>query len=260
MRSRQVIDGHIVQRPNRVLWLAEAIRAPRELAAFWATFPVLALGPRGDGHPVLVLPGLLADDESTAPLRAIIAARGLRAVPWEMGPNVGPSAQILTAVPGRIEQLHERSGQTVSLVGWSLGGMLAREFARRCPEHVRDVVTLGSPFRLRAGDRPDLTYAGGVYRALRPLRDASLEDLPRELARAGVPCPSTSIYSRTDGVVPWRACLEAVGPTHENVEVPASHSGLGFNPLAVAVVLDRLVQPEGEWGPYAGPTPARARV
>ena len=256
--SSRIIDGRLVRRQGRALWLAEFASAPQELAAFAAAFPALAAGRRGDGHSVLVLPGLLAGDASTAPLRAIIDARGLRAVQWGLGPNVGPTAEILTAVPLRIEELHERSGQTVSLVGWSLGGILARAFARRCPEHVRDVVTLGSPFRLRPGDRVGLTGVGEIYRALRPLHDPIGADLAREAARGGLPCPSTSIYSRSDGVVPWRACLDTADARHENVEVGASHLGLGVNPLAVSVVWDRLVQREGEWRPYAGPDRAMA--
>lgn len=250
--SERLIEDQRVRRPSRALWWAEFARAPQELAAFYATFAGLALGPRGDGHPVLVLPGMLADDTSTAPLRAAVAARGLPAFGWRMGPNLGPTAQVLGAIPQRLRQLHERHGQPASLVGWSLGGILAREFARRCPEHVRDVVTLGSPFRLRASDPPELSnVVGEIYQALRPLHDPSLEGLPRESVRDRVPCPATSIYSRSDGVVPWRACLDVVDATHENVEVPASHCGLGINPLAVAVVLDRLVQPAGRWRPYA---------
>lgn len=256
--SSTIIDDRLVRRPGRALWLAELARAPQELAAFAAAFPALAVGQHGDGHPVLVLPGLLSGDASTEPLRAVIGARGLQAVPWGLGPNVGPTAEVLTAVPRRIEELHERSGQTVSLVGWSLGGILARAFARRCPEHVRDVVTLGSPFRLRPGDGPGLTNVGEIYRAMRPLHDPGSADPAGEAARGGLPCPSTSIYSRSDGVVPWRACLDTADARHENVEVVASHLGLGVSPLPVSVVLDRLVQREGQWRPYAGPARAMA--
>ena len=252
MSTSEIIDGQRIERPSRALFMSEWIRAPHELAAFYLAYPLLAMGPRGDGHPVLVLPGMLADDATTEPLRRIIAARGLRAFPWQLGPNVGPAREIMTAIPRRIAQLHERSGQTVSLVGWSLGGVLAREFARQCPEHVRDVVTLGSPLRLRASDPPDLTTVGRIYQALRPLHDPRFVDAPRETAHPQLPCPSTSIYSRSDGVVPWRACVDDADATHENVEVVASHCGLGVNPAPVTVVLDRLVQPGGEWRPYAG--------
>jgi hypothetical protein len=258
MPSTEIIDGQLIRRPSGTLFLSEWIRAPQELVAFYATFALLAAGRRGDGHPVFVLPGMLADDASTEPLRAIIGARRLTAVSWDMGPNVGPSRRIMTAIPRRIAQLHEQYGQTVSLVGWSLGGMLAREFARRCPEHVRDVVTLGSPLRLRASDPPDLTNVGAIYQALRPLHDPRFMDPPRETAHPQVPCPSTSIYSRSDGVVPWRACVDDADATHENVEVAVSHCGLGVSPLSVSVVLDRLVQREGEWRPYAPVGRARA--
>ena len=241
-------DRPRIRRPHRWLSLAEPVRAPQELAAFYAAFPFLALGRRGDGHPVLVLPGMLAGDASTRPLRRVIAARGLQAVPWRMGRNLGPSPEVLAAIPRRIGELHRESGRTVSLVGWSLGGVLAREFARRCPQHVRDVITLGSPLRLQPAGRAHATGAGQVYQALRPLHDPDFAGRAREAGR--VPCPSTSIYSRSDGVVPWQASIDDVDDRHENVEVVASHCGLGVSPVAVAVVLDRLTQPEGAWRPY----------
>jgi hypothetical protein len=257
----QRIDHQPARPPSRALWLAEFVRAPYELAGFYAAFAGLAHGRRGDGHPVLVLPGLLADDVSTAPLRAAIAARGLVAVPWRMGPNLGPTPEVLRAVPRRLAELHEQFGTPVSIVGWSLGGILAREFARRSPEHVRQVVTLGSPFRLRTDDPPGLSNgAGEIYAALRPIHDPSLEYMPHESELGPLPCPATSIYSRTDGIVPWQSCLDVVDATHENVEVRASHCGLGVSPQALAVVLDRLVQAQGQWRPYAGSVGATTKA
>lgn len=240
-------------RPSRQLWRLEGARALVELGQFWASYPQLAAGPRGDGHSVLVLPGFTASDRSTAPLRTLLTARGYRAAPWQLGGNIGPSPRILDGMSSRLRELHAASGRKVTLVGWSLGGVLARDLARRFPERVRLVISLGSPFLLDAHrGQHARTYPGRLYDTLRPLHDAGFVDTrPAGVRQPPLPVPTTAIYTRTDGVVPWRACLEPNGPTSESVEVSGSHCGLGHNPAAVAVILDRLALPEGSWRPYA---------
>ena len=147
----------------------------------------------------------------------------------------------LPAVAIQIRSLHARTGQPVSLVGWSRGGIIAREAARAAPEAVRMVITLGSPFAA-----PAASNVGVFWRRLTgETLPASTEQL-RALS-APLPVPSTSIYSRSDGVVAWRACRQAEGALSENVEVRGSHIGLGFNPAALWVVADRLAQPIGTW-------------
>jgi hypothetical protein len=139
----------------------------------------------------------------------------------------------------------ERLGRKVSLIGWSLGGIYAREIARRRPAAVRQVITLGTPF---AGSG-EHTNVGWIYKLLSghsPRIDPALT----ARLRATPPVPTTSIYSRTDGVVAWQACLEARGPRAENVEVEASHIGLVCHPKVWRVVADRLAQPEGHWQRY----------
>lgn len=232
-------------RPPRALYHAEPPRSLVELAQFWAMFPTLAAGPRGEGQPVLVLPGFLAADGSTTPLRALLQARGYRAGAWGLGRNIGPTDHVLDGLSDRLVRLYEAYGR-VSVVGWSLGGIYARGLAHRHPSLVRQVVTLGSPFRVVGMDNTMLTHAGPAYDALSP-RHSPRVWLSDELNHAPPPVPSTAIFSRTDGVVPWRACLEFEGPRAESVEVPSSHCGLGHNVVAVAVVLDRLSQPDGEW-------------
>lgn len=239
-----------LRRPSASSALLES-RAVLELGAFAATAPALQLMPRGDGHPVLVLPGLGATDQSTRPLRWFLGARGYEPHGWELGRNVGPSGRVRKGVEQRLRTIAEQRGTTVSIVGWSLGGIYARELARRNPTLVRSVITLGSPFRSL-----DRTTRSDV-----PLRDAPLEgdrsaQIRRDIGRddggtAGV--PSTAVFTRTDGVVPWQACVERPGPRRESVEVVGSHIGLGHNPAVVVVVADRLAQPEGQWSPFRPP-------
>ena len=229
--------------PSRELLLLEA-RALWELGAFFASYPLLRLSPRGDGHPVLVLPGLAAGDASTRPLRRFLADQGWTAYGWRLGPNHGPRPGAEDAMQARLAEIAERHGRKVSLVGWSLGGVFAREMARRAPHQVRQVVTLGSPF---AG----APKASNAWRLYERLSGSKVEDWPhRETMKSAPPVPSTAIYSRSDGIVAWQGCLEREGPLSENIEVPGSHCGLGHNPAALHAVADRLAQPEGAWRPF----------
>lgn len=225
-------------------------RAVFGLAAFYGALPWLRRAPRGDGHPVMVLPGLGATDASTRPLRGYLAELGYAVQGWELGRNLGRRQVVDHYLLPRLRELRTRTGRAVSLVGWSLGGILARELAKRAPHDVRLVITLGSPFA--GGGR-----ASNVARLFEAVGGRRIVDDPlvRRRIREAPPVPLTSIYSRTDGVVAWRACLEQEGPTAENIEVRGSHCGLGHNPLALWAVADRLAQPEGGWSRFA---PARA--
>ena len=228
------------QPPSRELLLLE-LRALWELAAFFASYPVLRMAPRGDGHPVLVLPGLAASDTSTRPLRRFLKDQGWAAHGWKLGPNHGPRPGAEDRMQERLAELHARYGRKVSLVGWSLGGIFAREMARRAPDQVRSVVTLGSPF----SGAPKASNAWRLYERASGRR---VDDWPgRDRMKAPPPVPSTAIYSRTDGIVAWQGCLEREGATSENIEVDGSHCGLGHNPQALFALADRLAQPEGGW-------------
>jgi len=235
---------HPVAPPPGALLLLEG-RALLELGAYGASLPWLRTAPRGDGHPVMVLPGLSASDLSTRPMRSFLIELGYAAHGWGLGRNVGGRGVIDQFLVPRLAELHRRHGRKLSLVGWSLGGILARELAKRSADHVRSVITLGSPF---AGG-PGATNVGRLFETLSGRR---LHDDPwirRRLAEPP-PVPTTSIFSRSDGVVAWQACVQSPAPFTENIEVRGSHCGLGHHPAALYAVADRLAQPEGRWQPF----------
>jgi pimeloyl-ACP methyl ester carboxylesterase len=204
--------------------------------------------PRGDGHPVLVLPGLFAGDFSTAPLRRFLRQLCYDARGWRLGVNLGPTAQLREKLDARLISLFERHGRRVSLVGWSLGGIYARMLALSHPERVRQVITLATPFR-------DITatHASRLVPRLPGGRSITGAREIRDYLRQRVPVPATSIYSKSDGIVAWQSCLDEKSSTSENVEVHCSHTGMGWHVEALRVIADRLGQPEGAWRPYRAP-------
>ncbi len=223
-------------------------RAILELGAFVAARPWLARAPRGDGRPVFVLPGFMAGDGSTLAMRRYLARLGHDTYGWEQGRNWGPSPATRAALRRRLLEIHRATGEPVAIVGWSLGGIYARHLAHVFADQVRQVVTLASPFRMSNGDRSRVSAA---YQAAAGRHHADFTPLGGDFQLA---VPATSIYSRTDGVVDWRACLDIPGPTAENVEVNASHFGMGHHPQALLVIADRLAQPPGEWAPFRAGT------
>lgn len=231
--------------PSRTLMFLEG-RAISELGAFLGALPLLSLAPRGDGHPVLVLPGLVASDTSTRPLRSFLKSRGYAVSGWRQGRNLGLRHGVQNAMVDLVQELNDTHGRKVSLVGWSLGGLYARQLAKMMPERVRSVITLGSPFA--AG--PKATNAWRVYE-MASGRRADEEDTRFGGSLAGTPpVPTTAIFSRTDGICAWQVCVERPSARTENIEVQGSHCGLGHNPAAVYAIADRLAQTEGEWRPF----------
>ncbi|EXJ13386.1 alpha/beta fold hydrolase [Imhoffiella purpurea] len=224
--------------------LALESRAGWEFGALMASQPWLTLAPHGDGHPVLVLPRLLGCDLSTQPLRTFLTQMGYESHTWGLGLNVGPRTGILDACMDRLIALEKRSGRKVSLIGWSLGGLYARELAKEAPERVRQVITLGSPFT----GHPTPTQIWDFYRDLTgdhmglPHEHGSLAEDPQ--------VPTTSIFSRSDGIVPWTCSQTQPGALTENIEVESSHLGLAVNPASLHAIADRLAQPEGSWSPF----------
>ena len=237
-------DGReFVEAPGPWLMMLEA-RAPWEYAAMLAAAPWLSRLPAGDGHPVIVFPGLGASDFSTAPLRSFLRDRGYSPYAWKQGFNFGPRHGVLDACRALLQQVAERHREKVSLVGWSLGGIYARELAKEQPQHARCVITLGTPF---AGP-PRATNAWRFYELV---SGQSVHDHALQSQISTPPaCPTTSLYSKSDGVVAWQCSLNEKAPHTENIEVHASHVGMGMNPLALYAIADRLAQDPEDWKPF----------
>ena len=233
-----------------VIKLALEGRAPIECGAAIAVWPLLRMAAGGDGHPVIVFPGLAAGDLSTVLLRSFLASHGYRTHGWDLGLNFGPRDGVLRKSLDRVRLLHDESQRKVSLIGWSLGGLYAREVAKLFPDAVRCVITLGTPFsgNMRA------TNAWRLFEWVsgRSVDETEDPELMRRL-REPPPVPTTSIYSRSDGIVAWPLSLQRLGPSGgraENIEIQASHLGLGMHPAALYAIADRLAQPEDQWKPF----------
>jgi pimeloyl-ACP methyl ester carboxylesterase len=238
--AQQWYEYGLLRAPGLVR-LALEWRAPWEYGAAVALRPLLNLAPKGDGHPVLVFPGMMASDITTAPLRSFLESRGYVTYGWKLRTNLGPRAGVLEACRARLAEIRKRHKRRISLIGWSLGGIYAREFAKEFPRQVRLVITLGTPFT----GHPKATNAWRLYELVTGHKIGA-PDVHTAL-RVPPPVPVTSIFSRSDGVVAWQCSVEKEGPLHENIEVEASHLGLGFNPLSWYAIADRLAQPEGKW-------------
>jgi pimeloyl-ACP methyl ester carboxylesterase len=238
--------------PSTRLYVSEPIRAAATLSTLPLAAPLLQRAPRGDGHTVLVLPGLLASDPSTQALRWFLRGLGYRAHGWGLGRNVGPSDKILDGMPRRLREL--AADGPVSIIGQSLGGIFGRELARSQPTLVRQVITLGSPFALVD---PRQSRADGAFRS-RSHQHAGAARVPsREDVRRPIPVPSTAVFSRRDGIVHWTSCVEEPTGRHENVEVQCGHLGMGVDPVTLWIIADRLAQPAGNWRPFTPPRLAR---
>ncbi|RMF02262.1 MAG: alpha/beta hydrolase [Bacteroidetes bacterium] len=240
-----------IKRPSLSLFLTEGFRAlvveRARYERFMRSYPFAAH--QGDGHPVLVLPGLMASDVSTRPLRRFIRKLGYTPYRWGLGTNTAKMEDYQKML-AKLEKIYLKHEQKVSLIGWSLGGIFARQMAKEKPQLVRQLIMLGTPF---AGpEQPN--NAKWFYELLTTLRkDAPLDeewvkDIPRP-----APVPTTAIYSRSDGIVPWEVCREAVeDELHQNVEVESSHFGMGLNPQVLRIIADRLQYDASYWVPYAG--------
>lgn len=236
------MDADTADPPSPCLLLSE-FRAVYELAAFFAAIPLLPMLRGGDGHPVMVLPGFAAGDGSTGPLRAFLSGGGYAAHGLNLGRNVGLRPGVVALQLDRLWEIRKRYGRKVSLIGWSLGGVFARELAKRAPEDVRLVITLGSPLR----GHPKASNAWRLYEAL---AGHTVDHVRLHIDDSPPPVPMTAIFSRTDGIVAWPCCMVDDGPDKESVEIEASHCGLGHHPAALYVIADRLAQKEGTWAPF----------
>lgn len=247
------IDARI-RAPFLGLAFLEPGRCMLEAASTMALSAVLAMAPRGDGHPVLVLPGFATSDSMTAFLRSFLSIQGYEVRPMDLGWNfdhhtVGENGEHIAE---RIRMVRQETGRKVSLVGWSLGGVIAREAARRDPDDLRQVISMGSPF----SGNPRATNLQSLYQFATG-NDFSSAKM-RERYQAGprvLPIPSTAIFSRTDGITAWENCIGDSNEINENVEVVSSHFGFVTNPAVFRIIADRLGQAEGQWQPFVPRTP-----
>ena len=236
-----------VKRPSLTLLGAEPWRAALEFMAHKLTRQTTPA--TGDGHPVLIFPGLGADGRSVAPLRKVCESLGYSAFDWGRGYNTGPQGDVdawLKDLARDTALLLKNYEQTATLIGWSLGGLYARELAKLMSGRVRQVITIGTPFNADA----DHTHVGWLFRLLSNKTAAFDEALTQQL-RMAPSVPTTSIYSRTDGIVAWQSCRHPnPGSQVQDIEIHGSHIGMGWNPSVLRVVADRLAQRPGDWQPY----------
>ena len=235
-------------KPPHPFWTLTEGRAIFEFGAFGMLRKSMLNLPKGDGHPVLVLPGFMASDHSTGPMRRLFNDLGYKAYGWGLGRNVVFNEIREREMSDLVERIYAENGRKLSIVGWSLGGVYARELAKMHPDIARIVVSLGSPIsNNRRHSAPSRLFEAINGKQTKPEAEGRYRDL-----EAAPPVPTTSILTKTDGVVSWRGSVQCPTKGHqtENIVVPASHVGLGVNPLVMLAVADRLAQPEGQWAPF----------
>ena len=264
MPEATTVSRHPHVGPPRLLDSLLEPRALFEMALLPSSLPLLLAAPAGDGHPVLLLPGFLADEKSLIALKIFLNRKGYDVRSWGLGRNVGLQRRHAKALPQKIRHLHGMTGRKVSLIGWSLGGVFSMLGAHEATECVRSVITLGSPLSIDREGSQAPSVVKALYRLVsHPLGSAAHVMQPRAKdlrERRRLPIPTSCLYSLGDGVVPpQEATIDGDAEFHENIRVPGSHMGLGFNGLVLAIVADRLAQPEGAWRAFQ-PTGLLGRV
>jgi pimeloyl-ACP methyl ester carboxylesterase len=236
--------------PSQVLNLTEPFRAMLDLGFLHLSESWLNTLRGGDGHPVLVIPGFTAGDRSTIVLRKFLSQLGYLPCGWKQGVNFGIRHEDFEGVLKLLTRLSDDYQCRISLVGQSLGGIYARELAKLQPDHVRQVITLGSPFNDTEGTASNVSE---LYSMFNPGHLSKKDQFSGEQwsIPSPPPVPTTSIFSKWDGVCHWRACLQHGGHEQiENIEVSASHTGMGVNAQALFVIADRLSQRRKHWKPF----------
>lgn len=218
-----------------------------ELINIVPAWPDLEALPPGAGQPVMVIPGLTTGDWSTAIIRTWLKSKGFSVYGWDQGVNIKYTTDLEDRLARRTNDIADRHGMPVTLIGWSLGALTVRILARNHPDPVRQLISLGGPFMNLQGK----TYVSWWYELL---AGEKVSDFNPEWARAASSRPvhpSTSIYSRTDGMVSWQYCMDwETGPTTQNIEVNCNHLGFGMNPVVWHIVYDRLLQADNAWQPF----------
>ena len=253
-RRRPVVRHAHVGAPHVLSSLLEG-RGLLEMALLPASLPLLMEAPQGDGHPVLLVPGFMASESSLIGLKLMLQNKGYDVHTWGLGRNMGFRSKHANALPQKIRHLHYITGKKVSLVGWSLGGVFSMYGALNSTECVRSIITLGSPVSVDAEGSQSPTAVKALYRLVSHRLGAGAHVMQpkvkvmRERRRLAI--PTSCLYSLSDGVVPpQEATIDGDPALHENIQVPGSHIGLGFNGIVLSIVADRLAQPEDQWKPF----------
>lgn len=227
-------DATTLRPPSGNKILKESLTVLQVPRLAFRTPALLFQAPRGTEQPVLMLPGLKAGDASNAPMRSFLRRKNFRVWGWGLGTNNGDVRGQLPKVVARVEELFERAGEPINLVGWSLGGVLARELARERPELVSQVITYGTP----VVGGPLYTSVTGVFT---PEERQEIAERVAERNRIPIEVPITALYSKRDGIVAWRACIDDFSPDVTMIEVRSTHVGMGIDPDVWQIVSERLV-------------------
>lgn len=239
--------SNAIQRPSLTMLGAEPFRAAMEFAC--NKLAQSADTRPGDGHPVVIFPGLGADGHSVATLREHCRSLGYDAFDWGQGFNTGPQGDLdawLLDLKAEVAEMLSGHAQPATLIGWSLGGLYAREIGKLMAPRIRQVITIATPFNADA----DHTNVGWLFRLLSGSSLAMPPGLSQRL-RTPPPMRTTSIYSRSDGVIAWQTCRHhRRSRLVHDIEVDGSHIGMGWNREVLAAITDRLDQPPGPWRRY----------
>jgi pimeloyl-ACP methyl ester carboxylesterase len=254
MSRRPVVRHTHVGPPTALSSLLEA-RFLLETALLPVTLPLLVEAPRGDGHPVLLLPGFMAGEATLIALKLFLQSKGYDVHTWGLGRNMGFRSKHANALQQKIRYLHHTTGRKVSLVGWSLGGVFSIFGAQSTQECVRSIITLGSPVSVDSVGHQSPPTLKALYRLVSHRLGTSAHMMqPRVKAvreKLRLALPMSCLYSLTDGVVPpQEATMDGDPALHENIQVPGSHVGLVFNGIVLSIIANRLAEPENDWKPF----------
>ncbi len=228
-----------ISEPIKAPTVCESLSTPfglAELLVLLARYPELKDQPKGNGQRVIVVPGLMADDVSTLPLRLFLNYLGYNASGWKLGINLAFTDNSIKKVRQRIEEMYEKKPEPIALIGWSLGGLIARELARELPDKVSQVITLGTPL-----------IGGAKYTGVNWLGKVGfdLDAVERELQQQGkapLDMPITVIYSKTDGMIAWEAAQDKDHKHAEHFEVESNHIGLGLDIDVFKIIAAQLAE------------------
>lgn len=226
-----------IKRPSLFWFFTEGVRALIE--HIWCLFFLAkySFTSKGDGHPVLAVPGLLCTDYAMRLLRKFVNKLGYTAYGWELGRNLGELNDMkdINRLNARVDEIYKKHNTQITLIGWSMGGIYVRELAKQRPQLFRQVITMGSPF----ADTFAPNNATWIYELI---TDTSrIDETWRLQIPNPAPIPTTAIYTKQDGIVPWQACMEQKeDETHQNIEVKGSHWALGMNPSVLKIVAEKL--------------------